>query len=387
MKPTSIVSVATGQADAALRDAWIVGIVGAGVMGAGIAQVALEAGHEVVLHDVDGVALARGRHRITDGLARRAARRQPDLATIDDWVDARLARLRQTDVLEHLGDEADIVIEAALESLQLKEMIFRTLDSVAPVATILATNTSALSIAEIAAATGSPDRIVGLHFFNPAPLMALVEVVAGPATDPDAAAAAASLVTGWGKTAVRSADSPGFIVNRINRPYTLGALRLLEARTATIEAIDEALRDAGFPLGPFELMDLTGIDVTYAASTAIWERLGRPDRLRPSPIQAELVAAGRLGRKTGEGFYHYVDGRRVASAVAPLSARATTNDVAPAPSIRDEILGAILGAIDAEARLAAAEGVASEADIDLALRLGANHPAGPFERMRRARTP
>ncbi len=378
MKPTSIVSVATGQADAALRDAWIVGIVGAGVMGAGIAQVALEAGHEVVLHDVDGVALARGRHRITDGLARRAARRQPDPATIHDWVDARLARLRQTDVLEHLGDEADIVIEAALESLQLKEMIFRTLDSVAPVATILATNTSALSIAEIAAATGSPDRIVGLHFFNPAPLMALVEVVAGPATDPAVAAAAGSLVTGWGKTAVRSADSPGFIVNRINRPFTLGALRLLEAGSATIDAVDEALRDAGFPLGPFELMDLTGIDVTLAASTAIWERLGRPDRLRPSPIQAELVAAGRLGRKTGEGFYRYVDGRRVATAVAPVGARATTDDVAPAPSIRDEILDAI----DAEARFAAAEGVATEADIDLAMRLGANHPIGPFERMR-----
>jgi 3-hydroxybutyryl-CoA dehydrogenase len=359
------------------RGGWIVGIVGAGVMGAGIAQVALEAGLEVVLHDLDEAALDRGRDRIADGLARRAARSQPDPATIDDWVDARLARLRQTDVLEQLGDEADIVIEAALESLDLKETIFRTLDAVAPRATILATNTSALSIAEIAAATRSPDRVVGLHFFNPAPLMALVEVVAGPATDPAVAVAAASLVTGWGKTAVRSADSPGFIVNRINRPFTLGALRLLEAGSATIEAIDSALRDAGFPLGPFELMDLTGIDVTLAASTAIWVRLGRPDRLRPSPIQAELVAAGRLGRKTGEGFYRNVDGRRVAAAVARVGAQAATTDVAPAARIRDEILDAI----DAEARLAAAEGVASEADIDLAMRLGANHPIGPFERM------
>jgi 3-hydroxybutyryl-CoA dehydrogenase len=352
---------------------WIVGIVGAGVMGSGIAQVALEAGHEVVLHDVDDAALAHGRDRVADGLARRAMRVVSDPASIDDWVDARLARLRQTDVLEQLGDEADIVIEAALESLELKETIFRTLDAVVPGPTILATNTSALSIADIAAATRQPQRVVGLHFFNPAPLMTLVEVVAGPATDPDMVAAAAALVTGWGKTAVRSADSPGFIVNRINRPFTLGALRLLEAGSVTIEAVDEAVRAAGFPLGPFELMDLTGIDVTYAASTAIWERLGRPDRLRPSPIQEELIATGRLGRKTGEGFYRYVDGRRVATTADPPI------DAAAAARIRDEILGAI----DAEARLAAAEGVASEADIDLAMRLGASHPVGPFERMRR----
>jgi 3-hydroxybutyryl-CoA dehydrogenase len=352
----------------------IVGIVGAGVMGSGIAQVALEAGHEVVLHDVDEVALARGRDRIADGLARRAARAVPDPATIDDWVDLRLARLRRTDVLEQLGDEADIVIEAALESLELKETIFRTLDAAASPATILATNTSALSIADIATATRHPRRVVGLHFFNPAPLMALVEVVAGPATDPAVATAASALVEAWGKTAVRSADSPGFIVNRVNRPYTLGALRLLEAGSVTIDVVDDALHEAGFPLGPFELMDLTGIDVTYAASTAIWERLGRPDRLRPSPIQAELIALGRLGRKTGEGFYRYADGHREATAAD------TPNDASAAARIQAEILGAI----DAEARLAAAEGVASEVDIDLAMRLGANHPAGPFERMRGA---
>jgi len=351
----------------------IVGIVGAGVMGSGIAQVALEAGHEVVLHDVDDAALERGRDRIADGLARRAARVVP-AATIDDWVDARLARLRRTDVLEQLGDEADIVIEAALESLELKETIFRTLDGVAGPDTILATNTSALSVADIAAATRHPRRVVGLHFFNPAPLMALVEVVAGPATDAEVATAASAMVEGWGKTAVRSADSPGFIVNRVNRPYTLGALRLLEAGTVTIDVVDAALREAGFPLGPFELMDLTGIDVTYAASTSIWERLGRPDRLRPSPIQEELIELGRLGRKTGEGFYRYADGHREATAAG------SPNDAAAAARIRAEILGAI----DAEARLAAAEGVASEADIDLAMRLGANHPVGPFERMRGA---
>ncbi|HXU86637.1 MAG TPA: 3-hydroxyacyl-CoA dehydrogenase NAD-binding domain-containing protein, partial [Verrucomicrobiae bacterium] len=207
----------------------IVGVVGAGVMGTGIAQVALEAGHEVVLHDVDDAALARGRDRVADGLARRAARTVPDPADIDAWVAARLDRLRGTEVLEQLGDEADVVIEAALESLELKTTIFRTLDAVADPATILATNTSALSIAAIAGATSRPERVVGLHFFNPAPLMALVEVVAGPRTDAAVVSAAESLVAGWGKTAVRCRDSPGFIVNRVNRPFTLGALRLLEA--------------------------------------------------------------------------------------------------------------------------------------------------------------
>jgi 3-hydroxybutyryl-CoA dehydrogenase len=347
-----------------------IGVVGAGVMGSGIAQVALEAGHEVVIHDVDEAALAKGRDRIADGLTRRAAKAVADPAGIDDWVDARLAQLRETVVLEQLGDEAEIVIEAALESLELKKTIFRALDSVADPATILATNTSALSVASIADATTHPGRVIGLHFFNPAPLMALVEVVAGPATDPGVVSAAESLVTSWGKTAVRSTDSPGFIVNRVNRPYTLQALRLLEGGAASIEAIDEALREGGFPLGPFELMDLTGIDVTYAASSAIWERLGRPERLRPSPIQEQLIAAGHLGRKTGRGFYRYEAGHRATSG--------ETQSMVDGAAIRAQILAAI----DAEARLAAAEGVASESDIDLAMRLGASHPQGPFERIR-----
>ncbi len=356
------------------RDRPIVGVVGAGTMGSGIAQIALEAGHEVVVHDVDDAALARGRDRVADGLTRRAARAVPDPSGVDDWVEARLARLRETVVLEQLGDDAEVVIEAALESLELKETIFRTLDAVADPATILATNTSALSIASIAAATAHPERVLGLHFFNPAPLMVLVEVVAGPATDPAIVDAAEALTASWGKTPVRSADAPGFIVNRVNRPFTLRALRLLEAGTASIEEIDLAMRDGGFPLGPFELMDLTGIDVTLAASTAIWERLGRPDRLRPSPIQERLIAAGHLGRKTGQGFYRYEAGRRSGDepAVSP------GDDVARRTGIRAEILAAI----DAEASFASAEGVASEADIDLAMRLGASHPAGPFERAR-----
>jgi 3-hydroxybutyryl-CoA dehydrogenase len=360
----------------------VVGVVGAGVMGSGIAQVALEAGHEVVLHDVDEAALAHGRDRIADGLTRRAARLVDDPAGIDAWVAERIARLRETDVLEQLGDETEVVIEAALESLDLKQTIFRALDAAADAATILATNTSALSVGAIAAVTARPERVIGLHFFNPAPLMALVEVVAVPGSSRPVVASATSLVTSWGKTPVRSADSPGFIVNRVNRPFTLEALRLLEAGSASIEIIDRAVREGGFPLGPFELMDLTGIDVTYAASSSIWERLGRPERLRPSPIQEQLIAEGHLGRKSGQGFYRYEAARPSGDVLATAVDRSDPSMSVDGAAIRSRILAAI----DAEARLVVAEGVASEGDIDLAMRLGANHPQGPFERIRAATT-
>ncbi len=357
-------------------DGRIIGVVGAGTMGAGIAQVALEAGHEVVLHDVDSRAIDRATDRIADGLTRRAAKTIDDSVAIDAWVAERISRLRGADVLETLGDEADLVIEAALESLELKQTIFGTLDAVADPATVLASNTSAISIAAIAVATTHPERVLGLHFFNPAPVMELVEVVAAARTDPAILVAAADLVRGWGKVPVFSTDSPGFIVNRVNRPFTLRALRLLEAGVASIDEIDAAIRDSGFPLGPFELMDLTGIDVTYAASTAIWESLGRPNRLRPSSIQEARIDVGKLGRKTGEGFHRYEAGRRVEPAAGPGRAPGTAS--LSDEAIRERILLAIVD----EAYRVRAEGVASEADIDLAMRLGAAHPIGPFERAR-----
>lgn len=350
----------------------MVGIVGAGTMGAGIAQVGLEAGDEILLHDVDETAFEQASDRIRDGLTRRAARLDLDPDTIDDWVDGRLARLRSATTLDQVGGESDVVIEAALESLELKRTIFAALDAAAPTSTILATNTSALSIASIAAATTRPERVIGLHFFNPAPVMALVEVVAGPGTDPGVIDTAVALVERWGKTAVRSTDAPGFIVNRVNRPFTIEALRMLEAGDATVEEIDGALRAAGFPMGPFELMDLSGVDVNLAAARGVWDGLGRPDRLRPSPIQERLVEEARLGRKSGHGFYRYENGRR--TAVADEFASATS---AASP---DAIVDRIVAAIDAEAQHALEEGIASAADIDLAVRLGAGHPQGPFER-------
>lgn len=340
-------------------------------MGAGIAQLALENGHEVVLHDVDEAAIARGRARIREGLARRALRVELDADSVDEWVAGRLAGLRDAHTLDAVGAEAELVIEAALEDLELKCAIFRALDLASPPDAILATNTSALSVASIAAATRRPERVLGLHFFNPAPVMALVEVVATELTDATLVGRAVQLMAAWGKTPVRCADWPGFIVNRVNRPFTVEALRILEAGDASVEAIDAALREDGFPMGPFELIDLTGADINLAVTRSVWEGLGRPDRLRPSPLLERFVAEGRLGRKSGRGFYAYDDGRR--GAVDPAFAGATR--VEPA-----EIRRRILAAIDAEARRALDEAVATADDIDLAMRLGAGHPRGPFER-------
>ncbi|HET9344435.1 MAG TPA: 3-hydroxyacyl-CoA dehydrogenase NAD-binding domain-containing protein [Candidatus Limnocylindrales bacterium] len=354
----------------------IVGVVGAGTMGAGIAQVALEAGHEVLLNDVDEAAIGRGRARVRDGLGRRAANLDLDADTIDAWIEGRAAGLRDAHSLDALGAEADVVIEAALEDLDLKQTIFRALDAAVGnrEGVILATNTSALSVGSIAAATDRPARVVGLHFFNPAPLMALVEVVAHDLSDEAVVDRAVSLVESWGKVAVRSTDSPGFIVNRVNRPFTIEALRLVERGEASVEAIDSAIRDAGFPMGPFELMDLVGVDVNLAAARAVWEGLGRPDRLRPSPIQERLVDDERLGRKTGAGFYAYADGRRAGADPAFAGGAGGLTGAS--------IVAMLTAAIDAEASRALADGVATEDDIDRALRLGAGHPVGPFERMR-----
>jgi 3-hydroxybutyryl-CoA dehydrogenase len=348
----------------------VIGVVGAGTMGAGIAQVALEAGHEVALYDVDEDALARGVERVRIGLGRRAAKLELDADSIDDWVEGRLAPLRTALTLDAVASAADVAIEAAIEDLDLKRTIFGALDREAPSEALLATNTSALSVAAIATATNRPDHVLGLHFFNPAPLMPLVEVVRAPQTDADSIARAVALMERWGKTPVVVMDAPGFIVNRVNRPFTIEALRILEAGEASVTEIDAATRAAGYPMGPFELMDLIGIDVNLAVATAVYEGLGRPDRLRPSSIQERLVEEGRLGRKTGDGFYAYRDGER-----GDASA-----DLAVAGGWRgSEIVSRIEGAIAREAELALTDQIASVESIDLALKLGAGHPSGPFE--------
>ena len=352
-------------------------VIGAGTMGAGIAQVALEAGHEVRLQDVSPEALVRAIERIRDGLFRRAARRgiaEPDrgASVVEQLV--RIKTLDTADDLEVAVADAALVIEAALEDRALKRDLFARMDRAAPPRTPLATNTSALRVHDLAMATRRPERVLGLHFFNPAPVMALVEVVSHPTTDPLLANAAAATMAAWGKTPVACSDAPGFIVNRVNRPFTLEPLRLLRAGAGTIESIDAALRDAGFPMGPFELMDLVGLDINLATARNLFEAFDRAPRFRPSPIQESLVAAGHLGRKTGEGFYRYDSAGRPLG-VSARFAGAPGNAALDAATIAERTILAVVN----EAYRALGEKVATAADIELALRLGANHPFGPFE--------
>ena len=221
--------------------------------------------------------------------------------------------------------------------------------------------------------------MLGLHFFNPAPVMRLVEVVGAPATDERVVDWAMRLMSDWGKTPVRCRDTPGFIVNRVNRPFTLEALRMLEAGEAGVGAIDAAVREAGFPMGPFELMDLVGIDVNLAAARALYEAFGGEPRFRPSVVQERLVSAGRLGRKTTEGFYRYdADGRTLG--VSPEAEDRDAEEPGARPPT-DRIADRITLAIVNEAYHALGDAVASPPDIDVALRLGAGHPLGPFERV------
>jgi 3-hydroxybutyryl-CoA dehydrogenase len=374
----------------------LIGVVGTGTMGAGIAQLALEAGHEVLIHDVDPAAIERGRGRIRAGLERRAMRLDLDPDTAEAWVDGRLSRLRAAARLDVLTDaDPDLVIEAVLEDLAAKRAILRALDAATWAEAILATNTSALSVEAIARATVQPGRVLGLHFFNPAPVMPLVEVVVAPATDPAVAERATELMIAWGKVTVRCADTPGFIVNRVNRPFTLEALAMLAAGDGSVVSIDEAVRAGGYPMGPFELMDLVGIDINLAAAMGIFERARSArdplaERFRPSPIQERLVAGGRLGRKTGEGFYRYApDGQAIgpASGLARGSGAPPMTTASVSPTSADQpqpaavaIAERITLAIVNEAFRALGEGVATAADIDLALRLGAGHPVGPIER-------
>jgi 3-hydroxybutyryl-CoA dehydrogenase len=341
-------------------------------MGAGIAQVAAEAGISVTMHDPLPGACERALARVSGFLARKIEKGQLDEASRA----ATLTRISPAATLEELA-AADLAIEAIPEDLELKRDAFRRMDAAASPTTILASNTSSLSIGAIAAATGRPERVVGMHFFNPVPLMALVEVIAGPRTAAWVVEATSAAARRLGKTPVAAADTPGFIVNRVARPFYLEAMRIAGDGAAGIEEIDAAARGIGFRMGPFELVDTIGADVNLAVSQSVYEAFGSDARYRPHPMQSALVAAGRLGRKSEGGFYDYgPDGARG----APWSGLTSGQMQNGAEHLTErQVAERLLAAIVNEAASAVADGVAAPEAVDTAMRLGANYPAGPLE--------
>jgi 3-hydroxybutyryl-CoA dehydrogenase len=333
-----------------------IAVVGAGTMGVGIAQSAALAGLSTVMLDVQEDALARGRETMEGDLERRVERGRLS----EDERREALDLVSTTTSLEACAD-APLVVEAVIEDLEVKRRVFADLEAVVGRETVLATNTSSLSVAGIAAATERPERVVGMHFFNPVPAMRLVEIVGGPSTDASAARRAEEVAERLGKTPIRVSDTPGFIVNRVARPFYLEALRLVEEGVEP-GRIDAAIRGAGFRMGPLELADLIGHDVNLAVSESLFERYYYQPRFRPSHLQRSMVEAGLLGRKSGRGFYDY-----------GAEKQEEVGEVAEHVALR------VICCIVNEAYLALSEGVASAEDIDKAMKLGANYPRGPFE--------
>ena len=277
-----------------------VAVIGSGTMGRGIAQSAALSGKRVILYDLTDDLLHRAAVAIAEDIAEgvRRGKTEPEKA------ESANRHMRLTTDLAQAA-QVDLVIEAVPEDLDLKRKVFRQLDAEAPPQTILASNTSSLSISVIAAATQRPGRVIGLHYFNPAHRMKLVEIIRGDLTHEDTVTACQKFVESLGKIPVLCGDTPAFIVNRIARPFYGEALRLLGERVADIETIDRLIASLGFRMGPFELLDLIGLDVNLAVTKSVYEACFHDPKYRPHPIQQRMVDSGRLGRKSGHGFYDY----------------------------------------------------------------------------------
>lgn len=336
-------------------------------MGAGIAQLCLQKGLKVSLYDESPEASCKAAGRIKKGMEDAAARGKIAAADIEKVLES----VSYAKSLEGLGAE-EIIIEAIAEHLPAKKSLFDRLSRISPGA-ILATNTSSLSVASIAEEAADPERVLGLHFFNPPVATKLVEIVRAPRTSGEVFKKAQDFVLALGKTPIQAKDKPGFIVNRVMRPYYLACQRLVSKRCPPA-ILDRAAREWGeVPMGPFELMDLIGLDVNLAITKVIYDSLGRPERLKPQPLQETLVAQGHFGRKAGKGFYLYADGKIAGENPEAL---AHLSELGPPP---EEAWDKTIGAVILEAQLAHDTGIASREDIDTAIKLAMNFPKGPFE--------
>jgi 3-hydroxybutyryl-CoA dehydrogenase len=358
-----------------------VAVIGAGTMGSGIAQVAAQAGHNVVLFDTRREAVDKalaGLRKTLDKLVEKGK-------LTAEQADGIHGRITPASDLKELAGSG-LVIEAIIEDLGIKQKLFAELEGIVATDAILATNTSSLSVTAIAGKLKHPERMVGLHFFNPAPLLPLVEVVPGLATDAELAKRMMALMQAWGKTPVVCKDTPGFIVNRVARPFYGEAIRIYEEGIADMPTIDAAMKSVGFKMGPFELMDLIGNDINFTVTKTVWEAFFYDPRYKPSFTQQRQVESGRLGRKSGRGYYQY----DASGAIVPqTSAGSLAEDPAghaqaagslgtsgdPA-EVSQVIIERILAMLINEAADALFWQVASAQDIDLAMTKGVNYPKG-----------
>lgn len=276
------------------------GVVGSGTMGNGIGQTAAQNGYEVVLYDLAQEQLEKAQGRIVGALKKRVEKGKMQ----QEEMDKTMAAIHYSCRIEDLQD-CDVVIEAAVEKMSVKQSIFKQLEALVSADCILATNTSSLSLTEIASGMGDPGRLVGIHFFNPVPAMKLVEIVRTEIVRPEVLKQAGEFAESLGKTIIQAKDYPGFVVNYLQYPFRLNAMRMLEKGMATAADIDTAAKlGLGHPMGPLELQDLVGLDVTYYATSSIYEKTKEPS-MQPPEILRKMVEEGKLGRKTGEGFYKY----------------------------------------------------------------------------------
>ena len=274
-------------------------VCGAGTMGSGIAQAAASSGFFTILYELNDAVLESAEKQITKNLLQLEAKGKITLLQREE-TQAKL--LYTNDLFQCIGD---VIIEAIVEKKETKVSLFNQLAEINHSETVFATNTSSLSVDEIASGIKNPARVVGMHFFNPPTIMKLVEIVKGTHSNEQSIEVVTQLAKKMGKITVACIDSPGFIVNRVARPYYIEALRLIEAGVADAETIDTIMESRGFRMGPFKLMDLIGNDINYAVSCSVYDQMGRPDRLKPSEIQKTLVEQGYLGKKTGKGYYDY----------------------------------------------------------------------------------